>query len=56
LPLRLLANEHEPLHFEDSAESMPNKSPEQVIREGTFDGSSWSTTAFRKIGVLIEDE
>jgi hypothetical protein len=56
LPLHPARDEHNTLHFEDYPELRPNSSPEQVIREGSFNGSSWSTTAFQEIGILIEDE
>ena len=43
-------------HFEDEPTFTPNKSPEEVIREGCFGGSYWRPLRSRKLGIVITDD
>ena len=44
------------LHFEDYPLFLPNKSPEETIREGSFGGSYWRPLKSRRLGIIIEDD
>ncbi|KAK5951019.1 hypothetical protein OHC33_008091 [Knufia fluminis] len=43
-------------HFEDFPLFVPNKSPEEMIREGCFGGSYWRPLKSRRLGIVIEDD
>lgn len=43
-------------HFRDQPGFTPNKSPEEMIREGCFGGSYFRQLKSRKLGILIEDD
>jgi len=43
-------------HFEDFCAFTPNKSPEEMMREGCFGGSYWRPLKSRKLGILIVDD
>ena len=43
-------------HFEDFPSFTPNKSPEEMIREGCFGGSYFRPLKSRKLGILIKDD
>lgn len=40
-------------HFDDYPEFMPNKSPEEVLKEGCFGGSYYRPLRSRKLGIII---
>jgi hypothetical protein len=43
-------------HFESHPSFTPNKSPEEVIREGCFGGSYYRPLRSQKLGITIEDD
>lgn len=43
-------------HFEDYRSFQPNKSPEEMIREGSFGGSYWRPLKSRRLGIVIEGD
>lgn len=43
-------------HFGDYSGFTPNKSPEEMIREGCFGGSYFRPLKSRKLGIIIEDD
>lgn len=43
-------------HFEDQPLFLPNKSPEEMMREGCFGGSYWRPLKSRRLGIVIEDD
>ena len=43
-------------HFEDFPDFTPNKSPEEMIREGCFGGSYFRPLKSRKLGIIVEDD
>lgn len=43
-------------HFETHPDFTPNKSPEEVIREGCFGGSYYRALRSRKLGIVVEDD
>jgi hypothetical protein len=43
-------------HFESHPEFTPNKSPEEMIREGCFGGSYYRPLRSRKLGITIRDD
>ena len=43
-------------HFSDSPLFTPNKSPEEMLREGCFGGSYFRPLKSRKLGILIEED
>jgi hypothetical protein len=43
-------------HFEDYPDFTPNKSPEEVIREGCFGGSYFRPLRSRRLGILVQDD
>lgn len=43
-------------HFESHPSFLPNKSPEEVIREGCFGGSYFRPLRSQKLGITIEDD
>ena len=53
LPTR---DEDATFHFDDFPGFTPNKSPEEVIREGCFGGSYFRPLKSRKLGILIQDD
>ncbi len=43
-------------HFESHPDFLPNKSPEEVLREGCFGGSYFRPLRSQKLGIKIEDD
>lgn len=43
-------------HFDDFPLFLPNKSPEEMIREGSFGGSYWRSLKSRHLGIVIKDD
>jgi hypothetical protein len=43
-------------HFEDEESFTPNKSPEEMLREGVFGGSYFRPLRSRKLGIVIEGD
>jgi hypothetical protein len=43
-------------HFESHPSFIPNKSPEEAIREGCFGGSYFRPLMSQKLGIMIEDD
>ena len=43
-------------HFADEPTFTPNKSPEEIIREGCFGGSYWRPLRSRKLGIVATDD
>ncbi|RMZ85042.1 hypothetical protein DV738_g4, partial [Chaetothyriales sp. CBS 135597] len=43
-------------HFEDFPSFNPNKSPDEIIREGCFGGSYFRKLRSKKLGIVIEDD
>lgn len=44
------------LHFDDYPDFTPNKSPEEVLREGCFGGSYFRPLKSRRLGITIADD
>ena len=44
------------VHFEDYPDFTPNKSPEEMIREGSFGGSYWRPLKSRKLSIVVEND
>ncbi|KAK3169732.1 hypothetical protein OEA41_009116 [Lepraria neglecta] len=49
-------DEESMFHFEDQPTFTPNKSPEEMIREGCFGGSYWRPLYSRRLGTTIMDD
>lgn len=43
-------------HFDDFEDFAPNKSPEEMIREGCFGGSYYRPLRSRKLGIVVQDD
>lgn len=43
-------------HFDDYPSFTPNKSPEEVLREGCFGGSYYRPLRSHKLGIVVEDD
>lgn len=43
-------------HFKDYPSFLPNKSPEEMIREGSFGGSYWRPLKSRRLGIVISGD
>ena len=43
-------------HFEDQPSFTPNKSPEEMLREGCFGGSYWRPLRSRRLGISVADD
>jgi hypothetical protein len=43
-------------HFESHPEFRPNKSPEEIIREGSFGGSYWRPLFSKRLGITVQDD
>lgn len=43
-------------HFSDFEDFAPNKSPEEMIREGCFGGAYYRPLRSRKLGIVIQDD
>ncbi|KAH7310851.1 hypothetical protein B0I35DRAFT_79364 [Stachybotrys elegans] len=43
-------------HFKSHPDFRPNKSPEEIIREGSFGGSYWRPLYSKRLGITIEDD
>lgn len=53
LPTR---DEFNVFHFDDYEDFVPNKSPEEMIREGCFGGSYYRPLRSRKLGIVVQDD
>lgn len=49
-------DEYGTFHFSDEPTFTPNKSPEEVLREGAFGGSYFRPYRSRKLGIVVEDD
>ena len=49
-------DENQGFHFEDYTDFTPNKSPEEMLREGSFGGSYFRPLKTRKLGIIISDD
>ena len=49
-------DEESTFHFQDEPSFTPNKSPEEIIREGCFGGSYWRPLYSRRLGTTIADD
>ena len=49
-------DEESTFHFQDEPIFTPNKSPEEMIREGCFGGSYWRPLYLRRLGATIADD
>ena len=49
-------DEYGAFHFDDFPDFNPNKSPEEMIREGCFGGSYWRPLKSRHLGIVIRDD
>lgn len=49
-------DEESTFHFEDEPTFTPNKSPEEMMREGCFGGSYWRPLHSRRLGTTIADD
>ncbi|KAI1017315.1 hypothetical protein LB503_013410 [Fusarium chuoi] len=43
-------------HFDSHPDFRPNKSPEEIIREGSFGGSYWRPLFSKHLGITIQDD
>lgn len=43
-------------HFDDYPDFTPNKSPEEMLREGSFGGSYYRPLRSRKLGIVVEGD
>jgi hypothetical protein len=43
-------------HFEDYLDFTPNKSPEEMLREGSFGGSYFRPLTSHKLGIIVQDD
>lgn len=43
-------------HFADYPDFTPNKSPEEMLREGAFGGSYYRPLRSRKLGIVVQDD
>ncbi|KAJ8606155.1 hypothetical protein MRB53_041162 [Persea americana] len=44
------------LHFDDFPDFTPNKTPEEMLREGCFGGSYYRPLRSRKLGIVVEED
>ncbi|KAL9115368.1 MAG: hypothetical protein Q9227_000689 [Pyrenula ochraceoflavens] len=44
------------LHFESHSDFTPNKTPEEILREGAFGGSYFRPYVSKRLGILVEDD
>lgn len=49
-------DENAVFHFKDQVSFTPNKSPEEMIREGVFGGSYFRPLRSRKLGIVVEGD
>jgi hypothetical protein len=49
-------DENAVFHFEDFEDFTPNKSPEEMLREGVFGGSYFRPLKSRKLGIVVEGD
>ena len=49
-------DEYGTCHFNSHPSFLPNKSPEEVIREGCFGGSYFRALKSRKLGIVVQDD
>lgn len=49
-------DEEKTFHFADYPEFTPNKSPEEMLREGCFGGSYYRPLRSRKLGIVVQDD
>ena len=52
----LTRDQESTFHFEDQPSFTPNKSPEEMLREGCFGGSYWRPLRSRRLGTSIVDD
>ncbi|KAF5639769.1 vegetatible incompatibility het-E-1 [Fusarium tjaetaba] len=43
-------------HFDSHPDFRPNKSPEEIIREGSFGGSYWRPLFSKHLGITVQDD
>ncbi|KAF5666082.1 vegetatible incompatibility het-E-1 [Fusarium heterosporum] len=43
-------------HFDSHPDFRPNKSPEEIIREGSFGGSYWRPLFSKRLGITVQDD
>jgi hypothetical protein len=43
-------------HFESHPDFRPNKSPQEIIREGCFGGSYWRPIFSKRLGITVQDD
>lgn len=53
LPIR---DQQNVFHFDDYPDFTPNKSPEEMLREGSFGGSYYRPLRSRKLGIVVTDD
>lgn len=51
-----IRDEEKTFHFSDFPDFTPNKSPEEMLREGCFGGSYYRPLKSRKLGIVVEDD
>ncbi|KAJ4005013.1 hypothetical protein NW752_011526 [Fusarium irregulare] len=44
------------IRFESHPDFRPNKSPEEIIREGSFGGSYWRPLRSKRLGITVQDD
>jgi len=49
-------DEQKTFHFDDYPTFMPNKSPEEMLREGVFGGSYFRPLRSRKLGIVVSED
>jgi hypothetical protein len=49
-------DEEQVFHFEDHPDFTPNKSPEEMLREGCFGGSYYRPLRSRRLGIVVEND
>lgn len=49
-------DQHNVFHFDDYPDFTPNKSPEEMLREGSFGGSYYRPLRSRKLGIVVSDD
>jgi hypothetical protein len=49
-------DENRVFHFDDYPDFTPNKSPEEMLKEGCFGGSYFRPLRSRKLGITVEDD
>lgn len=49
-------DEYGTFRFEDAPSFLPNKSPEEMLREGVFGGSYFRPLRSKRLGIVVEDD